>query len=544
MPIAKIQMPDGRIAKFEVPEGTTPEQVMEFASGMEQPANATANKSWGDVGISAVQNFPRSLGNIVSSIAGAVRHPIDTAGNVLDVAAGGLQNILPESLVSAVNKNDPNAQRAAEARMKADAVGQHFKQRYGSMEGFKGALAEDPAGVMADAATVATMGGGLLSKVPGMNTAGQMAIKAGKAIDPLSMTVKAGVAGTKALGSGSANILGGLGTHTGAESIKAAARAGFEGGGKQKAFIEGMRGKADITDVLDDAKAALGNMRTERGAAYRQGMGAVSKDQTILDMKPIIDSVDAMKKIGTYKGKVIDPSTASVRSKIETLVNDWASSNPADFHTPEGLDALKRAVGDIRDSTDFGTPARKVADSIYHSVKGQVTKQAPEYAKVMKGYEESSQLLKEIEKSLSLGNKASADTAIRKLQSLTRNNVNTNYGGRLSLAKELEGHGASNLMASLSGQALNKWTPRGLGSATAIGSGGLGYLIGGPAVAAPLMASQSPRLVGEAALKAGQGARGIAGGANLTADALRKLGLDPAIVANYLYQSNNGLLGE
>jgi len=30
MPIAKIQLPDGRIAKFEVPEGTTPDQVMAF----------------------------------------------------------------------------------------------------------------------------------------------------------------------------------------------------------------------------------------------------------------------------------------------------------------------------------------------------------------------------------------------------------------------------------------------------------------------------------------------------------------------------------
>jgi len=35
MPIAKVQLPDGRIAKFEVPEGTTPEQVVGFASGMD-----------------------------------------------------------------------------------------------------------------------------------------------------------------------------------------------------------------------------------------------------------------------------------------------------------------------------------------------------------------------------------------------------------------------------------------------------------------------------------------------------------------------------
>ena len=32
MPIARIQLPDGRIARFEVPEGTSQDQVMQFAS--------------------------------------------------------------------------------------------------------------------------------------------------------------------------------------------------------------------------------------------------------------------------------------------------------------------------------------------------------------------------------------------------------------------------------------------------------------------------------------------------------------------------------
>ena len=30
MPIAKVRLPDGRIAKFNVPDGTTPEQAMEM----------------------------------------------------------------------------------------------------------------------------------------------------------------------------------------------------------------------------------------------------------------------------------------------------------------------------------------------------------------------------------------------------------------------------------------------------------------------------------------------------------------------------------
>ena len=49
MPIAKIQMPDGRIARFEVPEGTTEEQVIKFANSSEfgakdNPPNDAAKK--------------------------------------------------------------------------------------------------------------------------------------------------------------------------------------------------------------------------------------------------------------------------------------------------------------------------------------------------------------------------------------------------------------------------------------------------------------------------------------------------------------------
>lgn len=53
MPIAKVQLPDGRIAKFDVADGTTPEQVTAFAeqqfgaqkpSGYSVPADSTAGK--------------------------------------------------------------------------------------------------------------------------------------------------------------------------------------------------------------------------------------------------------------------------------------------------------------------------------------------------------------------------------------------------------------------------------------------------------------------------------------------------------------------
>jgi hypothetical protein len=122
----------------------------------------------------------------------------------------------------------------------------------------------------------------------------------------------------------------------------------------------------------------------------------------------------------------------------------------------------------------------------------------------MKNYTEASEQIKEIERALSLGKTASADTAMRKLQSLMRNNVNTNYGQRLELAKQLETMGGNELMPALAGQALNQFTPRGLQRGASPATAYLAYGAGGPIGAAVDLAASSPRLVGEAAYKYGQ----------------------------------------
>jgi len=158
----------------------------------------------------------------------------------------------------------------------------------------------------------------------------------------------------------------------------------------------------------------------------------------------------------------------------------------------------------IRDNTPFGTPARNVADAAYNAIKNEINSQAPGYAKVMKDYELASNTLKDIESSLSLGKKANIDTSVRKLQSIMRNNANTNYGRRLEQAQMLEGAGAETLMPQLAGQALSSWTPRslqGIGSAiTAAGSA-----VTNPAYLASLPLTM-PRVVGETAYYAGKAA--------------------------------------
>ena len=129
----------------------------------------------------------------------------------------------------------------------------------------------------------------------------------------------------------------------------------------------------------------------------------------------------------------------------------------------------RQYVGDIKDSLQFGTPERKVAEEAYGAIRGTIIKQAPEYAKIMKDYEQASGLLDELTKTLSLGRKASEDTSLRKLLSTTRSNVNTNFGKRSDLAKEL-GKSDPDAPALLAGQSLSPGPHR----AWAKGSAGYG----------------------------------------------------------------------
>lgn len=461
----------------------------------------------------AISNTPESARRFVGGIVDVVKHPIQTLETLGEVGTGAVQNALPKRLQAA---------SAQGAREKAGAVGGYFKERYGGLENIRETFATDPVGFAADAATLFTGGGALAAKAgTTLNAAskGAAATKAanianktgtvlssvGRAVDPITAIGKVGAPVANFAGRRVADVVGGLGTHTGGESVRQAFVTGKEGGEAASAFRENMRGNVPPSEVVGQARQAVATLREQRGAAYRAGMANVAKDQGVLDMQPVIDELNKQSAKGQFKGQTLDPSAAEVKQQVTEAVVEWWRQNPAEFHTPEGLDALKQKIGDIRETTEYGSRARTVVDSVYHSVKDTITKQAPEYAKVMKDYESASEALREVEKALSLGDKGriTADTALRKLQSILRNNANTNYGARVQSAKKLEDAGASTLRPALAGQALNTWTPRGFGGMVAGGTGVAGAMTMNPSFI-PLLAAQSPRLVGEFSHAAGR----------------------------------------
>jgi hypothetical protein len=279
-----------------------------------------------------------------------------------------------------------------------------------------------------------------------------------------------------------------------------------------------------MEDAVNDARSALGKIRQERGSAYRQGMGQVGSDPTVLDFTKIDAAVQQASAVKRYKGQSLSPSTQAISDKITEAVTDWRKLDPAQFHTAEGLDALKQKLGDIRDATQYGTPERFAADRVYQAVRKTIVDQAPKYANIMKGYESASKEIKEIERTLSLNPNASVDTSLRKLQSVLRDNVNTSYGQRRVLAEYLVKAGAPHLMERLAGQSLKPWTARGLGklgmqlgaelaaggmaggaAAASAGAAAAGAIPAAVGIAAtlPLM---SPRLMGETAYLGGRAA--------------------------------------
>lgn len=331
----------------------------------------------------------------------------------------------------------------------------------------------------------------------------------------------------------------GLTTGGGSRSIEEAAKAGATG---NQQFIQNLRGEVPVKDVLEAAQSGMQALKTQRKQAYEQGIATTKPSQEIvagkplpkpasrLDFTPIENSfkqsIDNLKvQGGGDVASAVGEDSLKDINKIKAVVDEWKSKSG--LHTPEGLDILKRRIDDLY-RNDMTNEAKAVLSQTRNSVKQTIVKQDKNYAKTMADYEESLGIERELEKALSLGDRVSADSAIRKLQSLTRNNVNANYGYRKELADILRTQGGVDLMPALAGQSLNTWIPRGmhrivpeLTAGSAIG----GVALAGPAGLAPLatLPLQSPRLVGEATYKAGQMARPVLNLANSGTPEQRKL---------------------
>lgn len=133
--------------------------------------------SWSDVASRAWQNAPASGARFAEDIARPFIHPIDTVKSLKNLGEGVLEKT---GLMSGHDEEKF-----------ANAFGGYFKDRYGSLQGFKHAVASDPVGVLGDLSTVLTLGGGAAARTPGLiGKAGEIAATVGDAANPAVWAAK------------------------------------------------------------------------------------------------------------------------------------------------------------------------------------------------------------------------------------------------------------------------------------------------------------------------------------------------------------------
>lgn len=518
----EAELPDGTVLEF--PAGTPQaviQKVVRQRIGVAEAPTKPADSSFGTLG-----NIAAGAVRGAGSIGATLLSPIDAAARAMGVENEYIgrrdrREAMTEGLRSM--GADPESASFQVGKIGAEVAG---------TAGIPGVLSKAAQSVGAAPAIVNALRTGGLTKDVGMATrigagATSGATAAGL-VNPEEATTGALVGGAVPMiapAMRGAGVLArkaiGSTTGVGDEALRQAYLSGKEGGQAAQSFTQHLRGGGQMDDVLASAKQNLQAMGQQRQQAYRAGMANVKADKSVLSFNGIDNAVKNAHGMATFKGQAKNPQAASAVQAVSDEIAQWKALDPADFHTPEGLDALKQRVGAVLESIPFEQrSARTAVGGIYDAIKTEVSKQAPEYSRVMRDYSEATDLIREIEKSLSLGQKSTADTAMRKLQSLMRNNVNTSYGYRDELARQLQQAGGQNIMPALAGQSLSEAMPRGIQRA-ATGTGGAGLaLTGNIPAAVGLGVISSPRLMGESFYGAGK----VAGMANPLIEALRRSG--------------------
>jgi hypothetical protein len=157
----------------------------------------------------------------------------------------------------------------------------------------------------------------------------------------------------------------------------------------------------------------------------------------------------------------------------------------------------------------------------------------PEYSAVMKTYEDAITISRELELGLGLKSNASTSLTFNKLNQAIKNNSASQFGSKGNQLSILDENGK--LESMLSGDALNSFAPRSLQGLIPSGTGLALGLGGNPLAMAGLLASSSPRIMGEASHLAGR----FAGSVSPFVNPAIKTGVGLTLAGDYAKPSDN-----
>ena len=290
---------------------------------------------WTEVGKGFVANvIPSTAREIFGTAEGlghAIMHPIDTAQGVGQLAKGlyskeeGFRGV----------KQDPAQKTQDEALL--DAFMESYKDKYGNLEGFKHTLANNPASIAMDFATIASGGelaAGKLASVAGtasktgqlLGKAGEVAGTAAKYTNPLTPAVSAAGAIAEKVGAPIAGAVAKQFGAAGTEPIWDATSGSFTQPVQDliKSHFEGRLDPSSLHGIKDQITAEM----------KAGGINPASLNQALLksqNMEPttnVVTGVRAPDIAGTELGEIKKSNFAQAKQNAENIAGGPMPNTP------------------------------------------------------------------------------------------------------------------------------------------------------------------------------------------------------------------------
>lgn len=478
----------------------------------------------GYVDYSEIDKAATESAGLGASVAQGLRNIPESAAQL----AEGLV-ALPGSAVASVAAGEPVGATRVVTELASemgegpttDAALAALRERYGNL---KQTAITDPVGILGDVSLGLT-GAGAGARAAGMSgRVSEGLSRAGTLLDPVSAITSAGERATRVARpfGVAASEIAGLPSGVGGPALREAAAAGYERGAgpataRSAALTRGMRDADNVgEDVVRAAQDAVRAIRDKASADYTAAMQQFGQSPAPLPIANVVTRLQKLKP-RNYDAMADAPRRPSDHVAWEQMmatVQDYAvkaAQNPS-LLEPLSMDAFKQDLYSIgsKIGDQYDRDAARIAGTAYNAVKDELVKHDPLYAKTMKDYERAAREAQQIEGSFGLaaarGKQPNVDSAMRRLQSIYRNNANTNYGQRAAQGERIaELDATGTIMPTLAGQQLSAWAPRGIQRGVTP-SAAFGVSLVNPGAAAGLLGLSSPRLMGEVAYGAGRAA--------------------------------------
>ena len=405
----------------EIPSRKTAEakplSFEEWTAAGKPKAPGEKGMSWGETATKAASNIIPSTGKLISDVAGAVVNPADTMEGLIQLTSGGMSKILPDFIMQyAVPEKRKQAVEIA------NAVGGMYKQKYGTEEGFKRALAEDPATVAADLSVLLSGGASLAGKA-GLGRTANALSTAAKYTNPLTPVIAGATAAAPVVGKAAAIPVNYLRDVTNPKL--AALTTAAEGRGQQ--IVNALRGQTEIVPgSIPTAGQAAAPVGATRYAALqaevakqlpteyleRANQQAAARVAQIQDVGKTEAELSAATKL---RSQTTDPLYTAAReagnvvdvNPILAKIDDVIAKNPGNKELLTEFNAIRGGLVDANGIPR--TNAQEIASAIdglksalakkeNAFIKKQLTALKNDLTKAVPGYETAQQTFAELSK--------------------------------------------------------------------------------------------------------------------------------------------------